>query len=157
MKFNVHFRLFTHPTQSEQQKKSICLQLHLRKVLTEGIKQNEQLHSRTAGRLVPVSEVLDWFWLRNLVGVGEDGTKGICCIPQGTGFCSSFPPKFPGSLQMLTSLMFHHLSYQGHWPLGRGLKGHYRKKKLQTHDVLSSWFTKFKYLNFKNSHLLLFF
>lgn len=114
MKFNVHFRLFTHPTQSKQQKESICLQLHLRKVLMEGSKQNKQLHSQTAGGLVPVSEVLNWFWLRNLVGVGEDGTKGIHCVTQSAGFWSSLPPNFPGPLQRLTSSMFRHLSYQGH-------------------------------------------
>lgn len=56
-------------------------------------KQNEQLHSQTAGGLVPVSEVLDWFWLRNLVGVGEDGIKGIRCIPQSTGFPVLLSPK----------------------------------------------------------------
>lgn len=150
---------YLHPphthTQSEQQKESICLQLHLQKVLTEGSKQKEQLHSRAAGGagLGPVSEALDRFWLRIWQG-WEDRAKGIHCVPQSTGFWSSFPPNFPGPLQMLTSLMFRHLSYQGHWSLGRDAT---KKKTLQTHDVLNSWFTKFKYLNFKNSHLFIFF
>lgn len=122
-------------------------------MLTEGIKQNKQLYSQTARPLTPVSEVRGCFWLRNLVGAGEEGTKGICCTPQGTDFWSSFSPyTFLDPLQMFTFLTFLPLLPVA-LTFSTGCEGN-DTKALQTRDIPNCWFTKFKHLNFKNSYLL---
>lgn len=122
-------------------------------MLTEGIKQNKQLYSQTAQRLTPVSEVRGCFWLRNLVGAGEEGTKGICCTPQGTDFWSSFIPyTFLDPLQMFPFLTFLPLLPVA-LTFSTGCEGN-DTKALQTRNIPNCWFTKFKHLNFKNSYLL---
>lgn len=115
----------------------------------EGIKQNKQLHSQTAWRIAPVSEGRGCFWLRNLVEAEEEGTKGICCTPQGTDFWSSFPPHFPGPPPRCSFFWhFYHFSCQGHWPSARGVKEmiqkHYKHTTSQTADLqnLNIWISK---------------
>lgn len=100
--------------------------------------------------LAPVSEIRGCFWLRNLVGVGEEGTKGIRCTRQGADFWSSFSPHFPGPPPDVRSLFWHfyHFSCQWHWPSARGVKEtiqkHYKHATSQTADLqsLNIWISK---------------
>lgn len=92
------FRLFTHPTQSEQWKESICLPLYLRKVLTDGRRDGGRSAKLTVAQpnsTMTRSCLCSRFWLRNLVGAGEKGTK-VFAVHRRALLLVLFPLNFPG-------------------------------------------------------------
>lgn len=106
------------------------------------------------GQLASVSEVRGCFWLRNLVGAGEEGTKGIRCTLQGADFWSSFSPHFPGPPPDVHFSDIFTTSPASGTDLQHGVCEGNGTKALQTRDIPNCRFTKFKHLNFKNSYLL---